>query len=217
MPRLKTDPMYAERVAALVEQEGLRPREIAPRLEAWALERGRTDAPGERTVYRFYQQYRELPEHVRREHALAVWPDAFASGALPWEAARAVLDLVRYRDQLGLLATTARQAKWFWRLRQASPDIPDDEANLLSADLATTEFLRLAGFGAEVSAATHWRLTYQPWLTDAYAAMLRTHPERPTARGGTVRGTREQVNQASQALRSETTARQRKPKGARNG
>src|SRR5215831_2487310 len=164
MPRPKTDPRYAERVAALAEQEGLKVREITLRIDAEAQRDNRTDAPSERTVRRLYDDWRDLDPEIKREHALLRWPGSFTDGTLPWEAARAALDQLRYREETGRVPPTAREAKWFWRLKQASPSLPDELANFTATELAMAEYLRIAGFSTEVHIGVQWQLAYQPWL-----------------------------------------------------
>src|SRR5215831_3419230 len=94
MPRPRVDLWYVERIATLVE-EGYKPREILRALEQQAQKAGRLDVPSERAIYRIADAHRAAPD--RGEAALYHWPRAHAHGVLPWAAARAALDLLRWR------------------------------------------------------------------------------------------------------------------------
>jgi hypothetical protein len=72
-------------------------------------------------VRRLIEEYEALPDHVRQEQALFRWPASMESGALPWAASQAALELLRHCDEQGLSLPTNREAKWFWRLRLAAP------------------------------------------------------------------------------------------------
>jgi hypothetical protein len=166
MARPATDNWYRERIATLA-QEGYKAAAIGRLIEMEALDAGRTDCPQQRTVYRLYQEHLKQPEHVRREQALFRWPDAMTSQALPWEASRAALDLLRLFDQSdGKRRPTIRHAKWFWRLRMAAPDLHIGDANYTSAVLAAGEYAKLASVGRAEIVGLDRLLAYQPWRTD---------------------------------------------------
>lgn len=178
MPRPKTDLRYAERVAVLAE-EGWRPAAIFRVIESEARDSGVVDYPSERTVRRLYEQHRQLPERVRREDAAFRWPAAMESGALPWEASRAALELLRYRDEARLGRPTVRHAKWYWRLTLADPDIRKSEANKHSAWLAAAEFARIAGVPFALrTEAIEWNLAYRPWQSPENGRAYRAAADR---------------------------------------
>ena len=71
--------------------------------------------PSERTIGRV-----SLPEdaHERALYERVYWPESFEHGALPWEAAEAVLELIAFQEPK---RPTVREARWFWRITQAAP------------------------------------------------------------------------------------------------
>jgi hypothetical protein len=193
-------------VATLAEEDGARPPAIAEQLRVEAAAAQRNDSPSERTVRRLYDQHLALPEHVRREQGRLRWPRSFAIGALPWEASRAALDLLKFCDESGLAHPTARQAKWFWRLRLASPEIPTQEAQTASFTLAVDEYLSMAGIASLQNTSLEWRLAYEPWAglnqKEAFERVCERHPERRQAFGFSITGTREELNAVSSRTRS---------------
>jgi hypothetical protein len=146
MPRPKTDTYWVQRVQTLAA-DGLRAPAIARRLAG----EGRPNYPTERTVRRLIDEYAALPDHLRLEQALFRWPASMDSGALPWEASRAALELLRHCDEHGLPPPTNHQATWFWRLRLAAPS--RDATNLHQA--AT-----LLALGAGAPESLQWDLAY---------------------------------------------------------
>ena len=92
------------------------------------------------------------------------WPDSMGTELLPWEAGRAALDLLRFRDEQGLERPTVGEASWFWRLRQAAPTIPVEEGDLLAGWLAGADVLR--ALDRQAVSAIHdleQRLTHERW------------------------------------------------------
>lgn len=78
--------------------------------------------PAARTIARYREMFRELPEQERLLYAEFAWPESMESGALPWEASRAALDLLVF---LGVEFTpTNRDVLWFWRVTLAAPAMP---------------------------------------------------------------------------------------------
>lgn len=215
MPRPKTNAWYAVRVAALAE-EGHKPPKIAEFLAEQARAAGRNDSPSERTVRRLFDEHNALPEHVRIEQGLLRWPESFAAGRLPWDAARAALELLRFRDQAGFAQPTTRQAKWFWRLRLASPSLPIQEGNSTSWTLATAEYLEHAGFKVQGPSGLDLYLAYEPWASADQDASYETSVQRQTSRvlnlTFNIMGTTEELNAASDLMRSYTAALHR-PRG----
>src|SRR5262249_62426174 len=73
MAKPKTDAAYARQLATMAE-EGLKPPRIFRELEQQAKAEGRDDHPSERTVRRLYEEWKQQPEAVRRQHARFHWP-----------------------------------------------------------------------------------------------------------------------------------------------
>ena len=178
MPKPKTDPRYEEIIGSLAE-EGLKPPKILELVEKIAEAAGWTDAPHLRTVQRLYGDYLKLPLEVRREQGLFRWPRTMELGLLPWDASRSVLDLLRYRDQQGLPRPTVRVAKWYWRIRLASPGIPIQRAEKWAALYATIEFAQLIGHKVdEFDVSAEWMLAYEPWSSEDNAKAYASTAER---------------------------------------
>src|SRR6266542_162514 len=57
-----------------------------------------SDIPGERTVKRRVDEFHKLQPAEKREYSRFRWPQTMIDGALPWEASRAGLDLLRYYE-----------------------------------------------------------------------------------------------------------------------
>src|SRR5205823_1337322 len=142
VPREKTDQYWVQRVWALASEDGMRSPAIYRAVMAEGERQKRNDYPSERQIRRLLADYRALPEHERREHAYFTWPDTMLTGALPWEASRAVLDLVQWRMDQERDQPTVRLAKWFWRLRLAVPSIPVDAGEWLAEHLAAGESIK---------------------------------------------------------------------------
>jgi hypothetical protein len=91
-----------------------------------------------------------------------------ASGALPWEASRAALDLLRYFAEHGRGRPTIRHVKWFWYLRLAAPEIETEIAHKYAALLQAVEYAQTAEQEFVVNLAGLEReLAFQPWRSDA--------------------------------------------------
>ncbi|HWO93419.1 MAG TPA: hypothetical protein VNL92_01510 [Dehalococcoidia bacterium] len=111
--------------------EGIARRDSTPPEE-------RVRYPAERTVRTLRQEYEKLPREDQTQFGWVRWPDSFEDGSLPWEAAPAVLELLRLKaGQLAELRyewpfagagghweagrPDVRLAAAFWRVTQAAP------------------------------------------------------------------------------------------------
>lgn len=187
MPRPPTAPEYVALVQSLAA-EGWKPPRIHAIVEQEAKATGRTDWPSERTIRRIYERWKRSPEHERREDERYAWPRSHQLGLVPWEASLSALELVRYREDRGERAPTNREARWFWRLRQAAPTMPLDLAETLAETLSIDEAVAR---GAPFEPADRWTvlalaLAYQPWRTAAdwecYRAAIDRHELWPATR-----------------------------------
>jgi hypothetical protein len=209
MPRAKTDSYWVERVSELAE-DGLSVRAITEKLEAEAKQLGRKDFPSEHTVRRIRDAYDTLEPHVREQQQRLRWPQSFkATGEFTWDAVRSALDLLQYCDRMGLPRPTVRKAKWFWRLRQASPSMPDEQANRYANSLASAEYLQIAGFKSQVTEAAQWQLAYQPWLDDEHRQIFESSPRAVDLPDFLVVGTHTELTRAAATLVSENIKRNR--------
>src|SRR5215470_15855845 len=116
MSRPKTDEHWRVRITQLMAQN-LSGLAIGRVLAEEAQAADRDDCPSDRTIRRIIEeQKKELGPEGLRLAGLFYWPESMLSGDLPWEAGRAALDLVRYREHGGggggrpLIG----EALWFW-------------------------------------------------------------------------------------------------------
>lgn len=119
----------------------------------------------DRQIYRYLDDYRKLPEDLRRELSTVRYPDAMLDRSLPWEASRAVLDLLAARGPAE--RPTVGHARWYWRVQEASPSIPRRLADVLAQELATQDYVRLSGStGGSSLPALELLLMYEPWADE---------------------------------------------------
>lgn len=133
------DPYWRHRVWSLRAQDRkLTARQIRSRLQAEAEAAGRGPAPSERWVYRALKEFADLSSSEQNQYELARWPESFISGALPWESAATILELLRL-----LLPDrpTVRVARWFWRVTQAAPAADIGRREAIARELAADEVL----------------------------------------------------------------------------
>jgi hypothetical protein len=163
MPRPRTDATYVEQIATLAA-EGHKPPAIFRAVQEAAERAGRDDYPSERTIRRIYEARKLEPMQTQREAALFRWPQSMEEGALPWEASRAALDLLRHMDERGFGRPTVRLVKWYWRVVMAAPQIKTEDAYAGAAFLSTREFAAAQqGDTALGTEAGEWLLAYEPW------------------------------------------------------
>ena len=98
----------------------------------------RMKLPSERTVRRYMAEFRNKPEPEQRRAEWFRWPESM-EGALPWEASRTVLDLVRHYRESGLGPPLIRECVWLWRVTLAAPDMMLDQRIDIAAILAGHE------------------------------------------------------------------------------
>ncbi len=128
MPMPRIDIYWRNRVRELAEQNPrLSSRRIAARLEEEAAALERTDSPSEKSVRTIMAEHRKASPEERRSFSGVHWPESFGTPELPWEAAPAVLDLVRLTEGT---RPTVRVARWFWRLTLAglADNSPEERA-----------------------------------------------------------------------------------------
>lgn len=166
--RPKTDAYYVETIGTLAAEGWTNVADVARELVRIAREDGRDDCPSYKTTKRIYDEWMARPENVLRAQGYVRWPKTMELGLLPWEAGRAVLDLLRYRHERGIGHPTVRHAQWYYRLTLAAPGMPTEEADWIAGYLATLGVARQAQIPVtgEVT-ALEWRLAYQPWRSDA--------------------------------------------------
>jgi hypothetical protein len=66
----------------------------------------------------------KLTEDQHREYRDFYWPESLIRGDLPWEVSATALELLAWLDTNGLrLRPPVRLVRWYWRVKQASPDM----------------------------------------------------------------------------------------------
>jgi hypothetical protein len=164
MPMPATSSWYRSQVFRALAS-GRRSSDVVADVPRIAADAGRTDVPGARTIQRMIHDFRELASEEQSGYAPVSWPDSFEAGLVPWESARDVLDLVRHCAQTGLPSPTVSEARWWWRLRLASPSVPMEWGSTIARSLAELEVDRAKGtkdVRIEVTGLSSV-LAYEPW------------------------------------------------------
>ena len=185
MPRPKIDPSWIEKIRGILANNS--PRSAA---EIWrGLKRDRklknedttTPVPSVRAIGRIMKEFKNAPEEERLPYQVFAWPGSMENGALPWEASRAVLDLLRYRTEIELVPPTIREAQWFWRVTLAIPDAPIEKRQKIAMRIAIHEIA--FNPSPQTFTAIQWEMAYQPWRLakdqqayDRLPSNLRKHP-----------------------------------------
>lgn len=131
--------------------------------------------PSARTVARYVREHRNADEKDRLPYRVFSWPQSMEAGSLPWEAARACLDLLRYRTDRGMAAPLVRECQAFWRITQAVPDAPEEKRVYFALIITLNEMLTDAS--PQVLTAIEWRLAYQPWRSEEDKEAFSALPE----------------------------------------
>jgi hypothetical protein len=87
-----------------------------------------TKCPSERSISRIRkEEWEGLTDVEKAEHELFFWPEAMEIGLIPWEASTACLEMlyqcVDKESGRLLRRPSVRQARAYWRLTLASPDL----------------------------------------------------------------------------------------------
>ncbi len=118
-----------------------------------------TSVPNARTVGEIK---RRLTPAEAKAYRYFTWPQTMLEGELPWEASRAALDLLRYRQDKENPLPLVWEVKWFWRVTLASPDAPMKKRAALAMELALKE-KHTASLPEQGLTLIQWQLAYQPW------------------------------------------------------
>jgi hypothetical protein len=168
-----------DQVIAELAVEHPRATEVWRRFQQMAAERGWHDIPAERTVKRRVGDFQRLPKTERDERARVHWPATMRAGLMPWEASRAVLDLLRFRNDAALGRPSVAEARWYWWLTLASPRMPVEQGSILAAAFVAADFAQQ--LGPEQTAASEpyeWLLAYEPWASQISNRMYQRAQER---------------------------------------
>ena len=137
-----------------------------------AKEKPPTPAPSDRAIRRIMSEFKAAPAQDRLPYRIFSWPQSMELGALPWEASRAALDLLKLRNDERLGPPLIREALWFWHVTQAAPDAPLGTRQGLAAYLTMREIRNLPARNAHVERL----MMYQPWKGDAEAKAFKKAP-----------------------------------------
>ena len=186
MPRPRTDRFWVERIRSITEDNPkLSGLAIQKQLEKDAARLGRDDWPHDKTIRRIRTEYLELPADEQRQYGRFSWPKSMEDGSLPWEAARAALDLMRHWSQRD--RPPIRLVRWFWRVSQVAPDAPFEIRLRLASQMAIWDVAEERE--ADELEDIGWFLACTPWRSDEDAKAYRRVVERldlPGAAGSAV-------------------------------
>jgi hypothetical protein len=176
VPRPRTNEYW--RRLALQEyenSESLSPAQIEYKLAAvYRLEKDQRpdlpQPPKRKTIDRMIKAHKLSPPEVRIQYRYASWPEAMQDGLLPWEASRALLDLLGRYHAFG--PPTIPFARWFWRVTQAAPGATLEERRDFAALLMASDVFGAERFSDELD-ALKWNLAYAPWHSVENAAKYR--------------------------------------------
>jgi hypothetical protein len=177
VPRPKTSPGWIGRIWTLAANRKSA-TDILAVFEAEAEhDEGRRDYPLKRTIERQVKAFHALDPKDQRNFAEFHWPDSMLNGLIPWEASGQALDLLRYFDEARNDRPTVRATLWYWRVKQARPEMSLAAALTAAASLCAFEMMRFASPGDRYEAEPdELKLAYQPWRSneDARAYTERT-------------------------------------------
>ena len=127
MARPGVHAFWVDKIRVMVANEpGMSGVEVRRRLLNRQLVKGEptppTPVPSDRAIRRIMERFKELPRAEQQPYTVFSWPESMELGALPWEASRAALDLLRLRTDKRFGPPLIREALWFWHVTQAAPD-----------------------------------------------------------------------------------------------
>lgn len=124
MPRARVSDIYRHHAFLIWgEEPRASARSVAEKLDRLALEAGKDDAPSERTISRWRDEFRSLSEQEQQQYHDARWPESMEMGALPWEASGVFMEVAGKYLEKGVRPKVLL-IKWLWRITQAIPTAP---------------------------------------------------------------------------------------------
>jgi len=132
--------------------------------------------PGQRTIGRTIKEFEGKSAEEKRLRDYFSWPKSMLDGALPWEASRAALDLMRFNVESGYSPRSEQvpvisEVRWFWRVTQAIPDADIKTRvwiatwlHFIETFYGDAEMLFLKE--ADSMAALQWILAFQTWRSE---------------------------------------------------
>jgi hypothetical protein len=175
MGRSSVDDFWRGKIEELTANSPkLGPKAAAQRFEKDPECAGRDDWPSESTIGRYQRAFRKKDPAEQVGYRWLYWPQSFEEGALPWEAAAAVLEILRFYLDKGMGRPRIAIARWFWRLTQAAPDAPVNMRSTLA------QLLHGASISNAPPSAQYWPeavegwLAYGPWRSEEAMAAYET-------------------------------------------
>ena len=181
MPNRKIDRRWREYIEILAVNN---PRMSAPKLkkkvEACSVGEGLDPlkGPGLRTIFNIKKNVKSWTPEQAEPYLMFRWPESMESGALPWEAGPAALELLKLFILGRRIRPTLRLTRLFWSVTMAAPDLPI-ERNIICdygrsclAELLYIEYKSASGhLGPESGVGRKWTLKesveayliYRPW------------------------------------------------------
>jgi hypothetical protein len=169
MPQPPVDPRWVKAVTALLGfDDRMKAAKIRSHLERAAEAKG-SRYPGKVPHLRTIERIRakviadaartggESLTPYREFH----WPETMESGALPWEAASALFELVGYFRMNGD-PVTIRRARWFWYVTLACPEAPFEDRRALTTYLIAAEDV-LEGMRSDIYRHVEGKIVCAPW------------------------------------------------------
>jgi len=169
MARRRIGAHWLARIAVLAENENLSAEAIGRRLLIEATPDDRP--PVGRTIQRYLREHRARPLEEKLSFRYFSWPESMESGALPWEASKTALELLRFRREELLFTSrpTNEEMRWFWRVTQAGPDA----AIMERLEMAMKLYDHHTDYPAEdpeTNRKVEWCLSFAPWRSRKHAA-----------------------------------------------
>jgi len=125
MGRNSVDEFWLKKINELTANfPKLGPKAAAQRFEKDRDCAARDDWPSESTIGRYQRKFRQKDSAEQVGYRWLHWPESFDEGALPWEAAAATLELLRFLREKKMGRPCIMLSRWYWRLTLAAPDAP---------------------------------------------------------------------------------------------
>ena len=171
MPRPKIDAVYIEKIADLMLNVGI---ETAPAvtdaLARWAVSRGYSDYPVERTVRRYMKEIDSGGLLIQRKREQFRWPESIEcpESEISWDQSRQALDCVAFylgefnvRPNIGLV-------EWFVRVSLADSEQAIQQRALMAETFWCAEILgRTKGFNRPSTEVEELKLAFRTWRREA--------------------------------------------------
>lgn len=186
MGRSSVDDFWQKKVNELTANfPKLGPKAAAQRFEKDPDCAARDDWPSESTIGRYQRRFRLLDEDKREAYKWFRWPESMETGALPWEAGPAALELLRFCERAGHERPLIGEVRWLWRVTAIAPDAPFFESGryIAARFLLASEREAQTARGENLRRHVELWLAFHPWRSgsdaEAYTTALGGAPAFP--------------------------------------